>query len=209
MVILNAPGYFAAMWSIVKQMIDPRTAKRIQVFSSFTKGQARLLELIEANQIPQNYGGKGPDLASVAEATISNNDGDEGTTQIKRMLVEPIVLKRKCTREYCINLDSGEVGHVKVFTRSATTATVSLLRMDQSTNKVVPGRPLFEQTLQGKAAETTGGANENLPSFKPVGTTIGSNLVGPASFMVKLQDLGDTAASGVPSRQFVIVGEVA
>ena len=190
-------------------MIDPRTAKRIQVFSSFAKGQSRLLELIDASQIPLNYGGKGPDLASVAEARISQPLGDDGTARIKRMIVEPITLKRKGTKEYCIHLDSGEVGHIKIFTRSATGATISLCQIDKSTSKVIPGRALFEQTVLGeKVATNDDAANENPSNFRPVGTTIGSNLVGPASFMVKLQDLGEAVASGVPCKQFVIVGEV-
>ena len=207
MVILNAPAYFAAMWGIVKQMIDPRTAKRIQVFSSFAKGQNRLLELIDASQIPLNYGGKGPDLATVAEE-VSHKGGDDGTARIKRMIVEPIVLKRKGTKEYCIHLDGGEVGHIKVFTRSATAATISLFRIDKCTSKVMPGRTLFEQTMLGEKLDTSGSANDNPTNWRPVGTTIGLNLVGPASFKVKLQDLGQAAASGVACRQFVIVGEV-
>lgn len=209
MVILNAPTYFAAMWGVIKQMIDPRTAKRIQVFSSLAKGKARLLELIDPTQIPKDYGGGGPTLASIAEE-LSHQSGKETKTRIKKTIVEPIQLKRKGTREIRVQLESGEAGHLNIYTRSATSAKVSLHRMDSSTRQSASIRSMFEQTAKGRSIETEDSVKgkQGNARFGPVKITIGQKLVGPAAFLIKLHDLGENAPSGVPSGQFVIVGEV-
>jgi len=213
MVILNAPTFFSAMWGIIKKMIDARTAKRIQVFSSFNKGKHRLLELIESTQIPEDYGGKGPTLAHVAEELSHQSEKDSTTCAKKRIIVEPIQLKRKGHREYCVHLESGEVGQLKIYTRSATSAKVSLHQMDSSTRHTSSTNVLVEEIVQGRRPleVTTNDANTEHASniiFHPVGTTIGSTLVGPAALVIKLQDLGEPAPTGVPHGQFVIIVEV-
>ncbi len=210
MVILNAPTYFSAMWGIIKQMIDPRTAKRIQVFSSATKGKARLLELIDSAKIPSDYGGTGPSLDIVAEES-SYKSAKETNQRIKRIIVEPIQLKRKGGREYRFTLACGELGNVKVYTRSSTSAKVSLHRVDSPMRRAAPARALFEQVVQGETLETTESENTKTRTntlYGPLGALIGSKLIGPATFVVSLQDLGHMAPSGVPSGQFVIISEV-
>ena len=67
MIILNAPGFFSVFWGILKQIIDPRTAKRIQVYSNKKKAFARLAELIDDSNIPSNYGGSGSSLEKCME----------------------------------------------------------------------------------------------------------------------------------------------
>ena len=52
MVILNAPGIFSMFWGIIKQIIGPHTAKRIQVYINKKKGLLRLRELIDDSEIP-------------------------------------------------------------------------------------------------------------------------------------------------------------
>eukprot|EP00525_Craspedostauros_australis_P008414 CAMPEP_0198127526 /NCGR_PEP_ID=MMETSP1442-20131203/47344_1 /TAXON_ID= /ORGANISM="Craspedostauros australis, Strain CCMP3328" /LENGTH=408 /DNA_ID=CAMNT_0043787509 /DNA_START=159 /DNA_END=1385 /DNA_ORIENTATION=+ len=57
LIVLNAPSYFSVSWRIIKRLIDPRTAQRIQVFSSQTKAFQRLHELIDLEHLPSDYAG--------------------------------------------------------------------------------------------------------------------------------------------------------
>lgn len=67
MLILNAPTFFAATWRIIKGWLDPRTANKIEVISSKTAGEKRLLELVDADLLPSDYGGKAKDTVSTMD----------------------------------------------------------------------------------------------------------------------------------------------
>lgn len=64
MLIVNAPTFFSATWGIIKGWLDPRTAAKIEVISNRKKMEARLLEYIDADQVPSDYGGTGADSTS-------------------------------------------------------------------------------------------------------------------------------------------------
>ncbi|XP_024522002.1 phosphatidylinositol/phosphatidylcholine transfer protein SFH1-like isoform X1 [Selaginella moellendorffii] len=55
MVIVNAPVYFKALWSIVKPWLDNQTQKKIEVHG--TNYVPRLLELVDAESLPSFLGG--------------------------------------------------------------------------------------------------------------------------------------------------------
>ena len=61
MLIVNAPSYFAATWRLIKGWLDARTAAKIEVISSRSAMEKRLLEFVDADQLPSDYGGTGPD----------------------------------------------------------------------------------------------------------------------------------------------------
>ena len=71
MLIVNAPTYFSATWGIIKGWLDARTAAKIEVISSRSTMEKRLLEFIDADQLPKDYGGTGPD---------TNDSMNEGIT---------------------------------------------------------------------------------------------------------------------------------
>ena len=68
MVIINAPTFFAASWSIIKGYLDARTAAKVSVYASRTKWEKKLLELCDEDQLPSDYGGKGPSTIETLEA---------------------------------------------------------------------------------------------------------------------------------------------
>ena len=72
MLIVNAPSYFAATWRVIKGWLDARTAAKIEVISNRSTMVKRLLEFIDADQLPSDYGGTGPDT----NATL--NEGLKG-----------------------------------------------------------------------------------------------------------------------------------
>jgi len=227
-------------------MIDPRTAKRIQVFSSAAKGTARLRELVADSQIPSDYAGTGPSLNSImkelaqqastgSSPTLMDDETNGATTATtdttasmmrqrkwKRTIVETITLKRKTSKDHRIELKGGEVMTVRIFTRSATPAKVSVHGMETSVRTDVSAKALFETTLQGQAptpptSNNSNGITETPPSkgkdgpvaHLPTSTTVGTRMVGPGTFAMKFQDLGHNPPSGIPAGLFVVVAEVA
>jgi hypothetical protein len=61
MLIVNAPAFFPPTWRLIKSWLDPRTASKIEVISGKAACEKRLLELVDEDQLPSDYGGKGPD----------------------------------------------------------------------------------------------------------------------------------------------------
>ncbi|EED86803.1 hypothetical protein THAPSDRAFT_264603, partial [Thalassiosira pseudonana CCMP1335] len=57
LLIINAPSWFGLVWSVVKKLIDARTASKIEVFTSSKSGLARMKELIDNSQIPSDLDG--------------------------------------------------------------------------------------------------------------------------------------------------------
>lgn len=65
MLIVNAPSFFAATWRLIKGWLDPRTASKIEVISSRSAMEKRLLEFIDADKLPSDYGGTAPDTVKI------------------------------------------------------------------------------------------------------------------------------------------------
>lgn len=85
MVIINAPSFFSATWSVIKGFIDARTVGKVDVISSKKKGEARLLELADADQLPSDYGGTAP---STEETLNAASPGD-----MKRLYTEVMYVR--------------------------------------------------------------------------------------------------------------------
>jgi CRAL/TRIO domain len=86
MMIVNGPRFFGATWSIIKGFLDPRTSSKIEVISSKKTWQKRLLEFIDAEQLPVDYGGTGPD-------TQVTMDKENFSGKMKRIHTELMFLR--------------------------------------------------------------------------------------------------------------------
>jgi CRAL/TRIO domain len=160
MVILNAPAWFGMTWPIIKSFIDPRTAKKIEVYSREATGKARLLELINVDEIPADYGGTAPttdvlmandDKNKKQKSQSSGISGSGGTTsdsgkvdqeeeddedKVLRRAVEVVFLKKNETKKFdnFVQVNAGEVVKIQVYTRSITAAEVSVTMAKEDEN---------------------------------------------------------------------------
>ena len=86
MYIINGPRFFGATWSIIKGWLDARTANKIEVISGRKQWEKALLDYVDAEQLPSDYGGKGPDT----QATLDKENFDG---KLKRMHTEVLYLR--------------------------------------------------------------------------------------------------------------------
>jgi hypothetical protein len=187
MLILNAPGFFTVFWGIIKQIIDPRTAKRIQVYSNKKKGLLRLRELIDDSEIPSDYGGSGPSIeTSIGEVGTS---GKKNTEQYE---VKLLTLKKKGKKQHhTFHVDAGQVLSIRVYTRSASSAQFTLR------NKEKPHHFLFESSIAGK---------KEGDSFLSHCTEVGKDIIGPGKFCLEAKALDDASKASVSRGHFLVVG---
>ena len=82
MLIVNSPSFFPPTWRLIKGWLDPRTAGKIEVISSRSACEKRLLELADEDQVPSDYGGKGPDT----NETIMKEFGGDADRMTTKML---------------------------------------------------------------------------------------------------------------------------
>ena len=111
MIILNAPTWFSVTWRVIRSFLDPRTARKIEVYTNTSRGQFRLQQLIHATEIPHDFGGMGP-------PTGSSEGPDRQALQILH-----VSKKHRAIQEVPCLADVGEdekITSLKVFSRSAT-----------------------------------------------------------------------------------------
>jgi hypothetical protein len=200
MLVLNAPGFFAIAWGLIKKFIDPRTAARIQLFANKEKGQKALERLIDKSQLPSDYEGGN---ASLSEAFFK----EARDSSLIRQEIELVHCKRKGkahTKPWTLN--KNEKIQISVYTRSVSTGYVSILVNGQITRSfdakcLVNGDQDGPKTLDDKK-EAPGTPLPNRISTK--------TLVGPGKVTVEIHDRDDVEKrhSGKSRGYFLIVGDV-
>jgi hypothetical protein len=172
MLILNAPGFFSMFWGLIKKFVDPRTAQRIQVFSSREKGLAALRKLVAVEEIPVDYGGTNK---SVKQAFME----EAADPLLKRQDIELVHVNRKgktsATMEWKLTED--EYLQIGVYTRSVSAATVTV---------EFNGDVYATGTAAAAAASNIG--SDGLVAL-PKCNVIVQSLQGPGTVRVGLSDL--------------------
>ena len=114
--IINAPSFFSLIWSIIRRWLDPRTASKIEIYSSKSKAEKRLSELVAQENLPKEYGGVAP---TVEEMIVQQGSGDAGsndTRSVKRRVTKLLHIRGHAN--FSVDLAAGEEMEVVVFTRS-------------------------------------------------------------------------------------------
>ena len=186
LLIINAPSWFGLVWSVVRKLIDARTASKIEVFTNSKKGMARMRDLIDNSQIPSDYDGTGPSLAHAASG-VSAAAGSTGTSRPQDRLHKVVVLNKvmhvpkKQEKSKTFDLKDGETMTVTIYTRCKNGANATITREGSDS-------PILEKDVAGEE------------EHKPYSVVLG-DVKGPGNFVVRLK------ASGGPGN-FLILGNM-
>jgi hypothetical protein len=192
MLILNAPAFFAMMWGVIKKFIDPRTAQRIQVFSSKAKGMAALQKMAAPEEIPVDYGGTN---TSIKDA-FTREASDPALLRQETQLVH-VGRKKVVDDKIEWELDATDVMEISIYTRSVSAAKISIHLAGAAVATVPAAECAFEQP------ET-----ETNPQSRCIMAM--KNLSGPGKVTVEVVDLDNAAKHNHACSRgyFLIVGNV-
>jgi len=191
LLIINAPSWFGLVWSVVRKLIDARTASKIEVFTNTKKGIARMQDLIDNSQIPSDYGGTGPSLAqaaagvSAAAAAAGSTTGSAPKPQDSSKVValnKVLHLKNHQEKSKDFELKEGQTMAVTIYTRCKNGATATIIREGSDS-------PMIEKDVVGEEEEDT-----------PYSMVLGE-VRGPGKFEVRLKSI---SGPGV----FLILGKM-
>lgn len=162
MLLINAPSFFSLSWTLIKGWLDARTANKIEVIASRKAWEARLLELVDVDQLPSDYGGTGPSTADVFKREAARGD------DIKRRLVH--LLHVRSSGHHQVTLETGEIAEISVHTRSLTGAKFEVT--DATTKALV---------ADANVAHKGTNADTEMPS----NIAVVKDLKGPGTFKIK------------------------
>jgi len=171
--VINAPRFFSLTWNIIKGWIDPRTAGKIELISSRKNWEARLRELVDVDQLPSDYGGKG-----MATTKTIASDAPEGVLKQQHELVHV-----RTSGHSSVDVPKDGLLQVTVFTRSTTEVTISVVDENNKSKVYAPGITV----------KHTGGSGEN---DKPTSVIVTKdNIKGPVKAKVTIKSKGGRFSS--------------
>eukprot|EP00814_Leptocylindrus_danicus_P010949 CAMPEP_0116021984 /NCGR_PEP_ID=MMETSP0321-20121206/10717_1 /TAXON_ID=163516 /ORGANISM="Leptocylindrus danicus var. danicus, Strain B650" /LENGTH=436 /DNA_ID=CAMNT_0003492969 /DNA_START=137 /DNA_END=1447 /DNA_ORIENTATION=+ len=174
MILVNAPVFFSASWKIIKGFLDKRTQNKIEIFSSKTKATARLLELVDAEYLPKDYGGDAEDSHKIYMRQNSSGSG------LLRQDVQLMTL-RSHDSYGPITLGANERMEVSIFTKSEIGASFKV------TNDAKVAIASGEAVHKTQAKAGTEEFEKELPTNIQLDS---SGLVGPGSFKIRADSKG-------------------
>ena len=196
MLILNAPGFFSIFWGLIKKFIDPRTASRIQVFSSPFKGIAALHQLVSLEQIPVDYGGTNKSIKQdfVEEAADSRLLKQETSL----LHIKKRKGRAKSKEEWTIGED--QYINIEVFTRSVSSAEITIFLNGKRHSTV--------SVSCGWNTEQESSARGQVPL--PKCTVVVRGMKGPGKVRFEASDVDDDRKkhSALSRGYFLVVGSL-
>ncbi|KAG7369968.1 CRAL/TRIO domain containing protein [Nitzschia inconspicua] len=199
MLVLNAPGFFAMAWGLIKKFIDPRTAARIQLFANKDKGMKALEKLIDKSQLPLDYDGGN---ISLSEAFLKESHDPS----LIRQEIELVHCKRKGqSHARTWTLERIESMQITVYTRSVSTGHVSIQVNGQDTQSFDAKCLVKGEGDPASHEEFDEDAGTPLPS-----QNFAQTVVGPGKITVEISDRDDAEKrhSGKSKGYFLVVGDV-
>lgn len=129
MLIVNSPTFFTATWRIIKGWLDPRTAAKIEVISSKSAGEKRLLELVDADLLPTDYGGNAKDTETLMDESGATGGVGGAYKVTNKMMYTRYVfgVASSCCCEYIVTHPL----HFSTFCRGSSSETFEILAGQQ------------------------------------------------------------------------------
>jgi len=124
LVIVNAPSTFSVAWKIIRGWIDTRTASKIDILGrNQTKIFKLLSELVDENNLPSDYGGRGISFDECFRAEVIKsykNSGDGNNKGMEVQNIETYLMTARPRASQKLILKADEVIKLSIFTRSST-----------------------------------------------------------------------------------------
>ena len=206
MIILNAPAGFGTAWQVIKRFIDPQTAARISVFSDKKSGHNSLLDIIDIDQIPIDYGGTNKSIQQVFLEEAND-------PYLIRQEIELLHVKRKGkTKSNKVwTIKDGERLDLTCYTRSCSGASCCV-KLNGSNYKVV--EQIVGNTYVDENSGHVGGDHSGIPKPTSYNLLSGGILGSPegVNITVELQDLDNAKknanGNSLSRGYFLVVGNV-
>lgn len=190
--VINAPSFFSVTWKIIKGFLDARTAGKIEIISSKSRAHSRLLELVDADQLPADYGGKAESTTdSMTREALESTD----IPGLKRFKSEIIFVRSQGSST--IDLAVGEEMSVNVHGKGSG-STFSIYNAFDKSKQSVVGKVNFDHI----AIQNDDGS-PNLPTVVSL-TEASGRVKGPGTFKVK----GVSKSTRLTSESYLIVCNV-
>lgn len=182
MLIMNAPYFFSFFWRIIKTMLDPRTACKIEIISSEKDAIAWMNERIDKSELLADFGGDGESMEdAIGKQNIHGNNA-------KRQVAKLFSITQKDNEEVKFALAADErVDSFKAYSRSAVGAQFELWK---------GGEKIADATMEG----STKMGSEGTPI--PFSASLFTDVKGPGDFCIKSKGKADQPG------HFVVAGEV-
>ncbi|XP_047321600.1 phosphatidylinositol/phosphatidylcholine transfer protein SFH3-like [Impatiens glandulifera] len=185
MYIINAGSGFRLLWNTVKSFLDPKTTAKIQVLSN--KYQAKLLEVIDASELPDFLGG----TCTCADkgGCLRSDKGPWNDPEIMKMVENG---EHKCSTKIMVAINDDE----------KTICQDVLKRSDSS-----PSGRVSDNHLSPVCKEAAGGSIENhkyIPPMvdKSVDTNWKQKLASPKGMMLGREDDHCKPSQGISNHLF-------
>lgn len=174
MILVNVPKVFSALWTVIKGWLDARTASKVELYSSTKSGHKRLLELVDADQLPSDYGGTATDTEEILKQSIV---GEEKRIETKNFYV-------RTNQTHTLEIKDGEYCEVEIFARSVTGSKFSLIEKAKKGGKVF---------VEGVVIKHNG--TEDLSEMPTSAKLTNERIKGPLSLNVRADSLGGRFAT--------------
>lgn len=151
----------------MKSWITPRTRAKVEIFSQRSQWEPRILELVNVNELPSDYGGKG----SPTDVLLEQQNKEEG---VLRQYVYTLVVC-KSAKTGVIEVEKGQEAEIFIMTRSLREGVFSFcFQAGDQYNKALISSPWVIKH-NGKGLE-----EEN-----PTRNTLSHSVKGPCTFYLK------------------------
>ena len=181
MILVNAPLLFTAFWRLCKAFLDPRAASKVELISGKAASEARLRELVDADQLPSDYGGTGPDTVTLLQQQQSSSTDSTSTldsnnnTPYINLDTQLLSVRHKASHSWTV--PAQQRVELSLWTRSTQPISVQVL------NGATVVVPALEIPAQSKPTNNTNEDDEDddrpPPTHVVLNPTNDSPIVGP------------------------------
>jgi hypothetical protein len=189
--ILNAPFSFSIVWAVLRQLIDPRTVKKIGFFSTIAKAKKDFLEHIDSDELLSSYGGNGKSFDEIFVSRQRELAHKEG---VVRYVVEVLAMSgRQIGFDFDLSSDE-TVDSIVVYSRSDNMCEISIV--DGKCNYIVDYKNVSREQATAKAsfsadAPDAGKSHNNYAVEIATSSDFAANPTGPFFVNTKNGTKGD------------------